>query len=205
MRWRKEGNDWMLSDGDLRRDGEDRSALPSPHLKASVRPPLLPHLLNTPPHAPPPFLSLFSTALLSPERTPNSNRIISASRNYPEYVDSNLIGTGKVSKAAIIGLQGGVWASSPGYTLSAEEQKAVVRAFEKPDEAQAGGVRLGGQKFFVLMANDRSIYAKKQGDGAVLVKTKQAVLVAEYAAPIQAPETTPVVEGLADYLIGVGY
>lgn len=39
----------------------------------------------------------------------------------------------------------------------------------------------------------------------MLVKTKQAVLVTEYSAPIQAPEATPVVESLADYLIGVGY
>jgi profilin len=37
------------------------------------------------------------------------------------------------------------------------------------------------------------------------VKTKQAVLVAEYTAPIQAAEATPPVEVLADYLIGVGY
>ena len=44
-----------------------------------------------------------------------------------------------------------------------------------------------------------------QADGCVLVKTKQAVLVAEYSAPLQAPECTPIVEGLADYLIGVGY
>jgi profilin len=39
----------------------------------------------------------------------------------------------------------------------------------------------------------------------VLVKTKQAVLVTEYAPPTQAGEATPVVEKLADYLIGVGY
>jgi profilin len=44
-----------------------------------------------------------------------------------------------------------------------------------------------------------------QGDGAIVVKTKQAVLVAEYVAPVQAPEATTVVEGLADYLISVGY
>jgi hypothetical protein len=44
-----------------------------------------------------------------------------------------------------------------------------------------------------------------QADGCVLVKTKQAILVAEYVAPIQAAEATPVVEGLADYLISVGY
>ena len=44
-----------------------------------------------------------------------------------------------------------------------------------------------------------------QADGVVVVKTKQAILVAEYTPPIQAPEATPVVESLADYLISVGY
>ena len=44
-----------------------------------------------------------------------------------------------------------------------------------------------------------------QADGCVLVKTKQAVLVTEYAAPIQAGESTAIVEKLADYLKSVGY
>lgn len=33
------------------------------------------------------------------------------------YVDTNLVGTGKVSNAAIIGLKGGVWATSPGFNV----------------------------------------------------------------------------------------
>jgi profilin len=37
------------------------------------------------------------------------------------------------------------------------------------------------------------------------VKTKQAILIGEYTAPIQAGEATTIVENLADYLIGVGY
>ncbi|ETW75283.1 hypothetical protein HETIRDRAFT_412476 [Heterobasidion irregulare TC 32-1] len=125
--------------------------------------------------------------------------------SWQAYVDSNLVGSGKIAKAAILGLQGGVWATSAGYTLSVDEQKAAVAAFSHPDQAQANGFRLAGQKFFTLVANDRSVYGKKQADGAILVKTKQAILVAEYIAPIQAGEATPVVEGLADYLIGVGY
>ncbi len=44
-----------------------------------------------------------------------------------------------------------------------------------------------------------------QADGILIVKTKQAILVAVYVAPIQAAEATPVVEGLADYLISVNY
>ncbi|KAI0716038.1 profilin [Cerioporus squamosus] len=125
--------------------------------------------------------------------------------SWQAYVDNNLIGTGKINKAAIVGLAGGVWASSPGYTLSADEQKAIVNAFKDATTTQANGIRLAGQKFFTLQANDRSVYGKKGGDGCILVKTKQAVLVAEYGAPTQAPEATPVVENLADYLIGVGY
>lgn len=46
--------------------------------------------------------------------------------------------------------------------LSAQEQKDIVAAFANPAQAQASGVRLAGQKFFVLQANDRSIYGKKQ-------------------------------------------
>lgn len=45
--------------------------------------------------------------------------------------------------------------------LSAEEQKAIVTGFENPSSLQASGVRLAGQKFFTLQANDRSIYGKK--------------------------------------------
>ncbi|EDR09888.1 profilin [Laccaria bicolor S238N-H82] len=125
--------------------------------------------------------------------------------SWQAYVDSNLIGSGKVSKAAIIGLKGGVWATSVGFTLSTEEQKAIVDGFKNPDAILASGVRLGGQKFFAVRADQRSIYGKKQLDGAVIVKTTQAVIVTEYLAPLQAPETTPIVEGLADYLISVGY
>ena len=101
------------------------------------------------------------------------------------YVDSNLVGTGKISRAAIIGLQGGVWAASPGYNvrlliptfsslckdidiaffyilkLTAEEQQAAIKAFANPDETQGHGVRLAGQKFFTLQATDEHVYGKK--------------------------------------------
>jgi len=44
-----------------------------------------------------------------------------------------------------------------------------------------------------------------QANGCVLVKTTQAVLVAEYEAPFQQPEAAVIVEALADYLISVSY
>ncbi|KPV72699.1 uncharacterized protein RHOBADRAFT_17918, partial [Rhodotorula graminis WP1] len=120
-------------------------------------------------------------------------------------VDSNLLGTGKVTKAAILGQQGGVWAQSQGYNLAPDEQNAIVAAFNDPSSAQASGVRAAGTKFLTIRADDRSVYGKKQADGIVCVKTTQAVLVAEYSHPTVPGEATKIVEDLADYLIGVGY
>lgn len=34
------------------------------------------------------------------------------------YVDNNLVGTGKITQAAIIGLKGGVWATSADFNVS---------------------------------------------------------------------------------------
>ncbi|KAJ6618191.1 profilin [Mycena sp. CBHHK59/15] len=125
--------------------------------------------------------------------------------SWQAYVDTNLCGSGKVQKAAILGQQGGVWATSAGYSLSAEEQKAILAAYSNTDAVLASGLKLAGVKFFTVQANDRSIYGKKGADGYAIVKTKQAVLVAEYVAPTQASECVTVVEALADYMISVGY
>jgi len=130
--------------------------------------------------------------------------------SWQAYVDTNLVGTGKVTKAAILGQQGGVWASSSDLQLAPDEQAAIVNAAATAfsggaGEVQANGMRLAGVKYFTLRLTDRSIYLKQGPNGAVIVKTKQAILVAVYQAPIQTTEATPVVESLADYLISVGY
>jgi len=125
--------------------------------------------------------------------------------SWQAYVDTNLVGSGKIQHAAIVGQKGGVWATSAGFNLSLDEQKAVISLFADPASAQAHGVRLANTKYFTLSVNDRSYYGKKAADGCVIVKTKQAILVTVYAAPTQAPEATTVVESLADYLISVSY
>ena len=127
--------------------------------------------------------------------------------SWQAYVDTNLVGSGKVTKAAILGQKGGVWATSPGFTLSAEEQKAITDAFGAGGVAslQSSGLRLQGQKYILLRADDNSVYGKTPTGGCALVKTKQAILVGVYEAPLQAGESTPVVESLGDYLKSVNY
>ncbi|KAG8979778.1 profilin, required for normal timing of actin polymerization in response to thermal stress [Tulasnella sp. JGI-2019a] len=121
------------------------------------------------------------------------------------YVDSNLVGSGKVTKAAILGQQGGVWATTPGFTIAADEQKYICNMFNDVNNTQANGVRIGGTKYFAISVDPKHCVGKQGPNGCDIRKTKQAIIVAVYNAPIQAPECTNVVEGVADYLESTNY
>ena len=49
---------------------------------------------------------------------PLSPRSLSRAMSWQAYVDQQLLGTGTVTKAAIYGLDGGCWATSPGFGVS---------------------------------------------------------------------------------------
>jgi len=122
------------------------------------------------------------------------------------YVDSSLIGTGKIDKAAIFSGPGdSVWAVSPGFSAKPEEIQALVKGFNDAGPLYASGLHIGGIKYMCIKADDRSIYGRKDKEGICCVKTKQAILVAHYPDGVQSGEAAKVVEALADYLIGVGY
>ncbi|SAM09419.1 hypothetical protein [Absidia glauca] len=125
--------------------------------------------------------------------------------SWQEYVDNNLIGTNQVSQAAIYGLNGAVWASSAGFKMSQPEVTELIEGFSDSMKVQGTGFHVNGVKYLTLRADDRSIYGKKGSDGVCAVKTTQAVLVGVYKEGIQPGSCTKVVEGLADYLLGVGY
>ncbi|KAJ1566906.1 profilin, required for normal timing of actin polymerization in response to thermal stress, partial [Cladochytrium tenue] len=125
--------------------------------------------------------------------------------SWQAYVDNNLVGTQKIQKAAIFGLDGTQWAASAGFSVAPQEITALVAAFTDASGIRASGLHISGVKYFTLRADDRSIYGKQGAGGAVCVKTKQAVLVAVYGEPTQPGEATKIVEALADYLISVNY
>jgi len=81
--------------------------------------------------------------------------------SWQAYVDSQLVGTGHCTKAAIIGHDGAQWAASPGFTLSANEGKSLVNAFQDPSSAFSSGLHIGGVKYMTIKADARSLYGKK--------------------------------------------
>ena len=81
--------------------------------------------------------------------------------SWQAYVDTNLVGTGSVTKACIIGHDGSVWATSAGFSIVGDEGTKLVGGFTNPGGLRASGLYLAGDKYFVLRADDRSIYGKK--------------------------------------------
>ncbi|KAI5917721.1 profilin [Camillea tinctor] len=130
--------------------------------------------------------------------------------SWQAYVDSSLVGSGHVDKAAIISVAGdSVWATSAGFTVQPAEMKNVVAIVtgtgDAIDKAHADGVHVAGERYVVTRIEDRSLYARQGRTGVVIVKTKQAVIIAHYGETMQVGNSTQTVEALADYLIKVGY
>ncbi|KAK7206301.1 profilin, partial [Myxozyma melibiosi] len=121
------------------------------------------------------------------------------------YID-NLRASGRVDRAAIYSKAGdSVWAKSDGFDLAAPEITEICSGFDNPSGLQAKGLHAQSVKYFLLRADDRSIYGKKGAEGLICVRTKQAILIAHYPEGVQPGEATKIVEQLADYLISVGY
>lgn len=129
--------------------------------------------------------------------------------SWQAYIDTSLVGTGNVDKAAIFNSEGtSVWATSSGFTISPAEIKEVVDAYKdnsQPKKVQSNGLHVAGERFVVLKADERSLYGKKGKEGVVIVKTTQAILVTHYPETVQPGVAANTVEQLGDYLIGVGY
>lgn len=125
--------------------------------------------------------------------------------SWQPYVD-NLIQSQKVDKAVLASRAGdAIWAQSPGFAPTSDELTALAKGFDDPSELQTNGLRVQGQKYFVVKAEERSIYGKLDQDGLIAVRTNQAILIAHYSQPVSAGEAIKVAEAMADYLISVNF
>ncbi|KAH9909086.1 profilin [Xylariomycetidae sp. FL2044] len=130
--------------------------------------------------------------------------------SWQAYVDSSLVGSGHVDKAAIFSIAGdSVWATSAGFTVKPEEMKNLVAILtnngDAVGKAHAEGVHVAGERFVITRIEERSVYGRQGRTGICVVKTKQAVICAHYGETMQAGNSTQTVEALADYLVKAGY
>lgn len=126
--------------------------------------------------------------------------------SWDAYVSDHLVGSGKLTEAAIIGLEGGVWATSPSLSIRPDEEAALIKAYKSgPDQLQEHGIHIGGTKYMFLRPVDNSFYGKKGGDGICVTKSGKAILVGVYKEGTQPAEANKVVEDMAAYLVSVGF
>ncbi|KAL5274863.1 hypothetical protein ACFFRR_001103 [Megaselia abdita] len=125
--------------------------------------------------------------------------------SWQEYVDNQLLASQCVSKAAIAGHDGNVWAQSAGFNVTKDELSKIADGFENQDILTSGGVTLAGQRYIYLSGSDRVIRAKLGRSGVHCMKTQQAIIVSIYEDPVQPQQAASVVEKLGDYLITCGY
>jgi profilin len=112
---------------------------------------------------------------------------------------------GAAKSAAIIGLEGGVWAASPGLTISADEIKTLVSGFSNASVFQQGGVVVGGQKYMYLQSDETQIQGKKGATGVSVAKAGKCLIIGIYGDGQQPGNCRSNVERIRDYLVGVGY
>uniref|UniRef100_A0A5S6R055 Profilin n=1 Tax=Trichuris muris TaxID=70415 RepID=A0A5S6R055_TRIMR len=125
--------------------------------------------------------------------------------SWADFVQSNLIGTGCVSKAAICSLDGQIWAISDNFQLSSQEAATAANAFKNKDGVQANGLKFEGKKYFVLQVDDERIIGKRESTGFFVYKTLSTVIISVYQDGIQPEQCSKHTGALADYFRQTGY
>merc|ERR1711964_144428 len=83
--------------------------------------------------------------------------------SWQAYVDSSMVASGHVDKGAIYSIAGdSKWAASPNFDVSATEMKEIINGLSgKVDALYAEGLHVGGERYVLTKAEDRSLYARK--------------------------------------------
>eukprot|EP00798_Chlamydomonas_sp_ICE-L_P007457 gene7457-598_t len=127
-----------------------------------------------------------------------------------EYVDKNLMcavdhESHTLTSAAILGLEGGVWAQNDKFPAVTQEQilgMVAVLGGNNP-----GSFMIGDIKFMVLGSDDpeTKLRGKCTGGGCSVSKTSLGLVVGIWNEPVTAGQCNQVVETLAQYLIDNNY
>ena len=107
-----------------------------------------------------------------------------------------------LTHAAIIGHDGGVWASNAEFPEMDEAQvKTIVAGFDDGQVLIDKGLVLGETKYQLVKGEPGEVIRGRKGDDGVCIKkTGTAFVVGIYGKGVQAGDCNMIVEGLGDYL-----
>lgn len=125
--------------------------------------------------------------------------------SWQDYVDKQLVASGFVNHAAIIGNDGALWAKSANFNVTPTELSTFASNYNSPEHFQSSGITLAGTRYIFLSGTDRVLRAKKNKTGLHCMKTEKAIVVSIYEEPTTPQQAANVVEKLGEYLISHGY
>ncbi|ERN15186.1 hypothetical protein AMTRI_Chr05g67640 [Amborella trichopoda] len=130
--------------------------------------------------------------------------------SWQAYVDDHLmcdIDGHRLTAAAILGLDGNVWAQSQSFPeLKPDEIKGIINDFDEPGSLAPTGLYLGAAKYMVIQGEPGAVIRGKKGSGGVTIKkTTQALIIGIYDEPLTPGQCNMVVERLGDYLVDQSY
>lgn len=107
-----------------------------------------------------------------------------------------------LSHAAIIGLDGGVWAKDETFPdVTAEEVSNIVKGFDDDQVLIDNGLMIGAEKYQLVQGEKGAVIRGRKGnEGVCIKKTDTAMVVGIYGEGVQAGDCNMIVEGLGDYL-----
>jgi profilin len=165
---------------------------------------------GTQPNTPPLSEKQQRLSLPTPELGEEKRSRKETEMSWQQYVDDHLMVElphgGTLLSAAIVGHDGGVWASSPGFPdVTPEEVDALMAGLADAGPLAMKGMFIGGAKYMVIPGDPGAVLRGKKGaEGVTVKKTETALVVGLYGAGAQPGEANVVVENLGDYLIGQG-
>lgn len=125
--------------------------------------------------------------------------------SWKEFTDG-LVATGKIDKAALYSRSDiNLWAQSSGFILNNDEIINIAEGFDDSKKLESHGLHIQSQKYFLIFADQKSIYGKHEEEGIIAARTNKAILVAHYPRNVITVEATAVVQKLVDYLRSLDY
>lgn len=125
--------------------------------------------------------------------------------SWQTYVDDHLlvelpVSGGKLTHAAIIGHDGGVWAQSAEFPAFTPEQMTdLITGVDDPNKLATTGIKLADAKYFLIPSEAGAVLRGRfKSDGIIVKKTAQTVVIGIYSEPVPAGEASVRVEDLGN-------
>lgn len=122
--------------------------------------------------------------------------------SWMEYIKSVLIDSGFVTKAAICGLDGKLWAASDDFDIAASDIRGVLGAFVDPTELRIDGIHLGTEEYTCTRADGVIIAGRESthGTGCILYKCNTCLIVGVFGEGGHPGGCYNIILKLGDYL-----